>query len=191
MDRENLRAFFIYGGGEMSTKKEQIKEDKVRAEMKSQLDQFKDCNFEEFREGVIDFSKQMIDCQFKLVEEFGKSYVELEKKLLSTLKTHNKGIDRDFKMAAKNFKAVDGDLEIFRDKLSRIAAAALVALMRSIGTTEHLYKTGVLKRQITEAEAMMLLPKKVKTFIASTLDTPLKDIEKIIETYKTATKAAA
>jgi len=70
-------------------------------------------------------------------------------------------------------------------------AAALVALMRSIGTSEHLYRTGVLKRQITEAEMMMLLPKKVKTFIASTLDTPLKDIESIIETYKTATGLAA
>jgi len=175
----------------MSTKKEQIESDKARAEMKSQLDQFKECNFEELREGFIDFSKQIIDCQCKFIEDYGKSQRELEKKLLSTLKILNRGFDRDFKVAAKNFKAVDRDLEKFRDKISRVAAAALVALMRSIGTSEHLYRTGVLKRQITEAEMMMLLPKKVKTFIASTLDTPLKDIESIIETYKTATGLAA
>lgn len=175
----------------MSTKKEQTESDKGRAEMKSQLDQLKDCNFEEFREGVIDFSKQMIDCQFRLLEEFGKLHAKTEKNLLSTLKTHNKGIERDFKIAEKNFKAVDRDLDKFKEKISQVAAAALVALMRSICISEHLFKRGILTRQITETEMMTLLPKKVKSFIASTLDTPLKDIEKIIETYKTATKTAA
>ncbi|TRZ48816.1 hypothetical protein D4S03_09245 [bacterium] len=175
----------------MRIKKEQINENEARAGMKSQLDQFKDCNFEELREGFIDFSKQMIDCQFRLLEEFGKLHAKTEKNLLATLKAMNKGIDRDFRIIEKNFKAVDSDLEKFKDKLSRIGAAAFVALARSIGTTEHLYKTGVLKKQITEAEAMMMVPQKVRTFIASTLDTRVKDMEKMIETYKTATKTAA
>ncbi|MEI7636019.1 MAG: hypothetical protein WCJ37_01825 [Syntrophus sp. (in: bacteria)] len=168
----------------MGTEKTDI--EKARKEMHGMVDQFRDCDFETFRKGFIDFSKQTIDFNLLLLNELSDGKKELMAMAENALKTCRETNAKDFKIAAKNFKHVDNQLDTFNDTMSRIAAAAVVSLMRSVCVTEHLYKMEVLQGRITETEMMALLPKKTKTFIASTMGMKVKDMEKLVDTYKAA-----
>lgn len=168
------------------TKKKRIDIEKMRKEMKAEMDQFKDCNFEEFKEGFVDFSKQMIDFQILLLEELAKGQTELMMMAAAAIKASNEANNKDFKIAEKNFKMVDKQFDAFNEKLSQIAAAAVVSLVRSIGVSQRLFQTGKLDGEISESEIMDLLPIKAKMFIASVMDMKVKELESIIKNYAKA-----
>jgi hypothetical protein len=181
---EVFRLFDFKGEKKMKKARKKKSEARIAKEkMKSEIDKLKNCNFEELREGFIDVSKHLIEIQFTVLDLFETRLKEIKKVGLQCVKQVRMTNDKDFKIAEKNFKAINNQLDVFNDKLSQVAAASVVSLMRSVAVSQKLYKQGTFKGEISEEKVMKLLPVKVKKIIASTMDMKLKDLETLIKSY--------
>jgi hypothetical protein len=132
--------------------------EKTGEAIKAEMDKFKDCSFEDLREGFIDFSKQMIDFQIHVLNVLEKSKKETMDFVCKYLKQANAVNAKDFETGEKNFREIDERYKYHHEKISQVAAASVIALIRSVCITQKLYQAGLLKERINERAMMKLLP---------------------------------
>ncbi|MCX5824154.1 MAG: hypothetical protein NTY86_11805, partial [Deltaproteobacteria bacterium] len=99
----------------------------VRKKMLEETDKFRECNFEEFKDSFVEFTRQLLDFQFHLLDVLDKSKADMEKKAIAVLRKWAKENERDFKVIAKTLNQQEEDIA-----KARAASALAIILMNSM-----------------------------------------------------------
>lgn len=145
----------------------------ARKGMLAETDKFRECNFEEFKNDFVEFTKQMIDFQFHLLDVLDKAETDMEKKAIAVLRKWGKENERDFKTIAKTLNKQEEDIA-----KARAASALAIILMNSMQA--KLFRDVVMGKP-SLAEQVKTVPPGITRFLASTMGVSQKQLTGLLE----------
>lgn len=145
----------------------------VRKKMLEETDKFRECNFEEFKDSFVEFTRQLLDFQFHLLDVLDKSKADMEKKAIAVLRKWAKENERDFKVIAKTLNQQEEDIA-----KARAASALAIILMNSMQA--KLFRD-VVRGKPTLAEQVKSVPPGITRFLASTMGVSQKKLTGLLE----------
>ena len=128
----------------------------------------------------MEFTRQLLDFQFHLLDVLDKAKTDMEKKAIAVLRKWGKENERDFKTIAKTLNQHEEDIA-----KARAASALAIILMNSMQA--KLFRD-VVTGKPSLAEQVKIVPPGIMRFLASTMGVSQKKLTGLLEECK---KAAA
>ncbi|HUV58509.1 MAG TPA: hypothetical protein VMW09_00160 [Desulfatiglandales bacterium] len=175
---------------------EKIKQEKKKAMVKSKKDldkdrekflsqareglkELKDCDFEEFKEHMIELGEQLLAGQFMMMEWLGEERQKLFNQAVDCIKQIKATNDKDFKIVEKKFKEVDKEINSLMHQASKAEAMGLCSMLYTNGAVAALGKRGLLTDEALQ-EGLTLVPKRVKKHIANVMRIKISEVDKTL-----------
>ena len=165
----------------MAKKKKDLDKDREKflSQARESLKELKDCDFEEFKELIIELGEQLLAGQFMMMEWLGEERQKLFNQTVESIKQIRVTNDEDFKKAERNFQQMFKIIDDFEKRVSKAEATSLISLMYTCAGLNAMGVKGYLT-DTTLNKGLKLIPKRVKKHITDSLEMEPKRFDTLL-----------